>query len=164
MFGLEPVHRVLVRVVGLIGISGIIQLLAGWANFLKGSKRILWGDLSRLGGWGQFFVTNYCILLAFVLLLYLFLLTTRTRELAAEECAVLKELGASRKGDRKTSLQDLIPVIDGQNIWSNSRFTALYILTPVLYLATLIAFNQFGIARQVGWVWDLFLRRLLGRA
>jgi serine/threonine protein kinase len=164
MFGLEPVHRVLVRVVGLIGISGIIQLLAGWANFLKGSKRILWGDLSRLGGWGQFFVTNYCILLAFVLLLYLFLLTTRTRELAAEECAVLKELGAARKGDRKTSLQDLIPVIDGQNIWSNSRFTALYILTPVLYLATLIAFNQFGIARQVGWVWDLFLRRLLGRA
>jgi serine/threonine protein kinase len=164
LFGLEPVHRVLARVVGLIGISGLIQLLAGWANLLKGSKRMLGGDLSRLGGWGQFFVTNYCILLAFMLLLYLFLLTTRTRELAADECALLKELGAARKGDRKTSLQDILPVVDGQNIWSHSRYTAMYVLAPVLYLASLIAFTQLDIARKVGWVWDLFLRHLLGRA
>lgn len=116
-----------------------------------------------LAGWGQFLVTNYSIVLAAMLLLYLFFLSSRTRELAGEECTQLTELGRTPRTKRGTALDDLLRVVGGQSIWASSRFTALYLFAPVLYVFSLIAFDQVGIARQVGVVWDLFLRHVLGR-
>ena len=163
MFGLEPVHRILSRVVALIGMSVVLEVLSWWTNFLKGSKRTLTADLFSLAGWGQFLVTNYSIVLAAMLLLYLFFLSSRTRELAGEECTQLTELGRTPRTKRGTALDDLLRVVGGQSIWASSRFTALYLFAPVLYVFSLIAFDQVGIARQVGVVWDLFLRHVLGR-
>src|SRR5215467_11050643 len=54
LFGLQPVHRALVQLVGLVGVSVLLQLLSWWSNGQKGSRHALLQDLYTLGGWGQF--------------------------------------------------------------------------------------------------------------
>jgi hypothetical protein len=155
------VHRLLTRIVGLIGISLALEVLSWWTNFLKGSKRVLAADLLRLSGWGQFLVTNYLIVLAAALLVYLFVLSSKARDLAVAECGRVDKLGHRIAS---SDVDEQIQIIERQGVWTNPYFSLVYVLVPVLYLASLTASQQVGIARAIGKIWDVFLQHILGRA
>jgi serine/threonine protein kinase len=161
LFGLEPIHRVLMQLVGILGVSVLLEVLSWWANILKGSKRALDQDLSTLGGWGQFAVANYVFIVALSLLVYLLLMCGKAREAASEESkriAAIRRAGAGRKAN----LEKLLTVIAGQSIWANARYTLSYVAAPVLCILSLLIMNDVGIANALGNVWGSLLRHVLG--
>ncbi|HEV1284021.1 MAG TPA: protein kinase [Bryobacteraceae bacterium] len=161
LFGLDPVHRVLMQLVGCLGVSVVLEVLSWWANIFKGSKRALGEDLSTLGGWGQFLVANYVFAFSLLLLIYLLLMSGKAREAASEESkriAAIRRAGAGRKAN----LENLLNLIGGQSIWHNPRYTMCYLAAPVLCVLSLMVLNQVGIANAVGNVWELFLKHILG--
>jgi serine/threonine protein kinase len=163
MFGLEPVHRALTQLVGLIGASLVLQVLAWWNNALKGSRHALEQNLYTLGGWGQFLVSNYSVLLAILLLVYLFNINAITRESASEEAnrfAAAPPRGTS--GGRPT-LEQILSLIEDQSIWRNARYTVGYIAAPVVYVVSILILNRSTIAYAVGDVWNSVLVHVLGK-
>ena len=161
VFGLEPIHRVLMQLVGMLGVSVLLEVLSWWANILKGSKRALDEDLSTLGGWGQFLVANFTFGFALLLLVYLLLISGKAREAASEES---KRIAAMRRAGagRKANLENLLNLIASQSIWWKARYTLWYVATPVVCIASLLILNQVSIAYAVGNVWESFLRHILG--
>src|SRR5262249_14597864 len=114
LFGLEPVHWILTRVVGLIGVAAALQVLAQWSNYLKGSRHTLSENLVSLGGWSQFLVNNSAAILAVVMLVYLLFLNGRTREAADNESRNLADVGGTRRPTRGSSFDELVEQIEGQ--------------------------------------------------
>ncbi len=160
MFGLEPVHRALVQLVGLIGVSAGLQVLAWWSNVLKGSRHALWENLDTLGGWGQFLVANYCLILAILLLVYLFNINAITRESASEEA---KRISAASRRGRRPGLEGILDAVERQSIWSGARYTFSYVAAPVVYVLSILILNRPGIAYAAGDVWNAVLSHILGR-
>jgi serine/threonine protein kinase len=161
LFGLDPIHRVLMQLVGVLGVSVVLEVLSWWANILKGSKRALGADLSTLGGWGQFLVANYVFAFSILLLIYLLLMSGKAREAASEESkriAAIRRAGAGRRAN----LENLLNLIGGQSIWHDPRYTICYLAAPALCVLSLMILNQVGIANAVGNVWESFLRHILG--
>jgi len=161
LFGLEPIHRVLMQLIGILGVSVVLEVLSWWTNVLKGSKHALEEDLSTLGGWGQFAVANYVFLVALSLLVYLLLMSGKAREAASEESKRIAAIRRSGAG-RKANLERLLSLIASQSIWRNPRYTLSYVATPVLCILSLLILNQVGIANAVGNVWESLLRHVLG--
>ena len=160
VFGLEPIHRVLMQVIGALGVGVVLEILSWWANILKGSKRALDEDLSTLGGWGQFLVANFTFGFALLLLVYLFFVSGKAREAAREES---KRIAAIRRvGGRKASIENVLALIGRQSIWNNSRYTLLYLAAPVVCMLSLLILNRVSIAQAVGGFWESFLRHILG--
>jgi hypothetical protein len=161
VFGLEPVHRLLMQLVGMLLVSVLLEVLAWWSNILKGSKRALEEDLSTLGGWGQFLVANYVFAFALLLLVYLVFMSGKAQEAAREEgkrIAAIRRAGAGRKAN----LDNLLNLIGDQSIWHNARYTLFYLATPVICMLSLLILNRVSIANAVGNMWESFLRHILG--
>ena len=155
MFGLETVHRALTQLVGLVGVSAVLEILSWWSNALKGSRRALGQDLYTLGGWGQFFVANFSVILAILLLVWLFNVSSITREAAGEEAKRISAAGAATEQD--------LEMLERQSIWRSPRYSVTYVAAPVVYVMSILMLNRLGIAYAVGDVWIAVLSHVLGR-
>jgi hypothetical protein len=163
MFGLEPVHRALTQLVGLIGVSVVFQVLASWNNALKGSRHTLEQNLYTPGGWGQFLVSNYSLIIAILLLMYLFNISAITRESASGEAIRIVTAPRRSPAGRRPSLEEIADLIESQSIWRDARYTVRYIAAPIVYVASIVILNRTGIAHAVGDIWNTVLSHILGK-
>ncbi len=161
VFGLGPIHRVLMQLVGILGVSVLLEVLSWWSNILKGSKRALDEDLSTLGGWGQFLVANYMFAFALLLLIYLLFMSGKAQEAAREESSRIAAIRRAGAG-RKANLENLLTLISEQSIWHSTLYTLFYLAAPVVCILSLFVLNRVSIAYAVGSIWQSYLRHILG--
>lgn len=163
LFGLEPVHRALAQLVGLIGVSAVLQVLSWWSNAQKGSRHALLRNLDTLGGWGQFLVTHYWLILAVMLLGYLFSMGVLSRESANDKAERISRAPARNSVATRAMMDRVLTLIDRQSIWRSLRYTVTFLAAPAIYLASVLILNRADIAYKFGELWNALLSNLLGR-
>jgi hypothetical protein len=161
MFGLESVHRALRQYVAAIIVSVSMIGLSWWTNILKGSRHAFSEELFSLGGLGRFLTSDGSFIMALAMLIYLVSISGKARDAASEHSKRIAAIASRARGWKNLDqLQDLIA---GQSIWSNPRYTAPYVLTPLVCVAAVLMLTRPGVADWIGNLWEPFLRFVLGR-
>jgi hypothetical protein len=163
LFGLEPVHRALTQLVGIIGVSVVVQVLSWWNNAQKGSRHTLLRNLDTFGGWGQFLVTQHWLILAVMLLGYLFSMGVLSRESAHDHAERISRAPARGTPAERSMVDRTLTLIDSQSIWSSLRYSVTFLASPAIYLASVLILNRADIAYRFGELWNALLSNLLGR-